>query len=86
MLAATDTDAETEEVPVDGLAKGRPRFGRRHGDSSTLSGSIDSNLNTFQLVVVQLHWEYIEGIQDIDMRSVFLEFKILFYFLNKFLE
>lgn len=38
VLAATDTDAETEEVPVDGLAKGRPRFGRRHGDSSTLSG------------------------------------------------
>lgn len=40
VLAATDTDADTEEVPVDGITgqRHRNKFVRRHGDSSALSG------------------------------------------------
>ncbi|XP_063690957.1 general transcription and DNA repair factor IIH helicase subunit XPB-like isoform X2 [Bolinopsis microptera] len=40
VLAATDADADTEEVPVDGIAGSRSKnkFFRKHGESSGLSG------------------------------------------------
>ena len=40
VLAATDADADTEEVPVEGTARAKQKFVRKHGESSALSGVI----------------------------------------------
>eukprot|EP00116_Pleurobrachia_bachei_P002369 sb/3462631/ len=37
VLAATDADAETEDIPQDGISRGKWRYTRKHGDSGVLS-------------------------------------------------
>ena len=46
VLAATEADADTEEVPVDGIAGSRSKnkFFRKHGESSGLSGKLTAHI------------------------------------------
>ena len=47
MLAATDADADTEEVAVEGAARPKQKFVRKQGESSALSGNCASSVLNF---------------------------------------
>ena len=49
MLAATDADADTEDVPVEGAARPKQKFVRKQGESSALSGHYTSWVYTLKM-------------------------------------
>ena len=51
MLAATDADADTEEVAVEGAARPKQKFVRKQGESSALSGNCASSTSAFFLLL-----------------------------------